>query len=129
MHNKNNKRKVIDLRKATDPDDNTYICEYCDLRLIPYFDVSGERITTGKLFQCGKCGLIKDTSYSDLKRPELLTSKGDNINLAITHVRAETKGKPKQFDIDPGDDLMYKGMGFHIVKTKITVDGRILRND
>jgi len=122
-------RKVIDLRKITDPDDNTYICEYCDVRLIPYFDVKGERITRGKLFQCGKCGQIKDTSYNNLKRPEQLTARGDNLNLFITHLRQPQPQKPKKFDIDPGDDLMYKGMGFHIVRTRITVNGKILRDD
>ena len=123
------KRKVIDLRKLTDPDDNTFICEYCDCRLIPYFDTKGERLTTGKLFQCGKCGQIKDTSYNNLKRPEELTSKGDNLNLSITHLRQPVKPKPKQFDIDPGDDLMYRAQGFHIVRTRITVNGKIVRDD
>lgn len=130
-----NKRKVIDLRKALDPDNDIYICEDCDCRLIPYFDKKGEYLTApgGKLFQCGKCGQIKDTSGGkfDIKRPEQLTTRGDNQNnLFITHWRQPAKPKPKQFDIDPGDDAMYKGMGFHIVKTRITSgDGRILRYD
>lgn len=124
------KRRVIDLRKATSPDDDTYICEYCDIRLIPYFDINHERITTGKLFQCGRCGIIKDTSYNDLKRPELLQAKGDNMNLFITHVRQTANmGKPKPFDPEPGNDELLKGQGFHVVKTRITVGGKILRND
>lgn len=130
------KHKVIDFRKALDPDNDIYICEHCDCRLIPYFDIKGERLTApgGKLFQCGKCGQIKDTSgvgKYDIKRPEQLTSRGDNAdNLFITHWRQPPTAKPKQFDIDPGDDQMYKGMGFHIVRTHIVSgDGRTLRND
>ena len=125
------KRKVIDLRKATDPDNDIYICEYCDCRLIPYFDVKGEHITRGKLFQCGKCGQIKDTAAKhNIKREEELTTKGDNANnLFITHFRQSPKPKPEKFDIDKGDDLMYKGMGMHIVRTRITVGGKIVRDD
>lgn len=133
--NDKDKHKVIDLRKALDPDDNIYICEHCDCRLIPYFDKKGEYLTApgGKLFQCGRCGQIKDTSgvgKYDMKRPEQLTSRGDNAsNLFITHFRQPAKPKPKQFDIDPGDDLAYKAMGFHIVRTRISVGGKILRDD
>lgn len=129
MPKNTSKRKIIDLRKATEPDDGNYICEYCDTRLMPYFDVKGERLTSGKLFQCGKCGLIKDTSFNDLKRPEILTARGDNLNLFINHARPNNKGKPKPFDIDEGDDIQLKAAGFHIVKTRITVGGRVLRND
>lgn len=133
--NKANKRKVIDFRALTDPDDNTYICEHCDVRLIPYFDVKGQYLTApgGKLFQCGKCGQIKDTSGQgkyDMKHPETLTSRGDtNQNLFITHWRQPQRQQPKQFDIDPGDDLQLKAQGFHIVRTRITVNGKILRDD
>ena len=129
------KHKVIDFRSLTDPDDNTYICEHCDVRLIPYFDVKGQYLTApgGKLFQCGKCGQIKDTSGQgklDMKHPEILTTRGDNANnLFITHWRQPQPTKPKPFDIDPGDDLMLKGMGFHIVRTRITLNGKILRDD
>ena len=129
------KHKVIDLRKLTDPDDNTFICEHCDCRLIPYFDIKGEYLTAsgGKLFQCGKCGQIKDTSNQgiyNMKRPEQLTTRGDTANnLFITHWRQPTRPTPKPFDIDPGDDLAYKAMGFHIVRTRITLNGKILRDD
>ena len=129
------KHKVIDFRKALEADDDIFICEHCDCRLIPYFDVKGAYITApgGKLFQCGKCGQIKDTSgqgIKDMKHPEQLTTRGDNTNnLFITHWRQPTKPGIKPFDIDPGDDQMYKGMGFHIVRTRITVNGKILRDD
>lgn len=123
------KHKIIDLRKATEPDNDIYICEYCDCRLIPYLDINGERLTTGKLFQCGKCGQIKDTSYNDLKRPEQLTARGDNANIFINHIRQPQKPTKPKFDIDPGDDIMLKGQGFHIVRTRITVNGKIVRDD
>ena len=134
-NNKDNRHKVIDLRKITDPDDTTFICEYCDCRLIPYFDIKGEYITApgGKLFQCGKCGQIKDTSGENIhsmKRPEQLTTRGDTANnLFITHWRQPQRQQAKPFDIDPGDDQMYKGMGFHIVRTRISVAGKIVRDD
>ena len=133
--NDKTRHKVIDLRKLTDLDDNTFICEYCDCQLIPYFDVKGQYLTApgGKLFQCGKCGQIKDTSGQgilDMKRPEQLTTRGDNFNnLFITHWRKPSKPAPKQFDIEPGDDAQLKAQGFHIVRTRITVNGKILRDD
>jgi|SRR5689334_726552 hypothetical protein len=127
---KNKERhKIIDLRKAIDPDNDIYICEHCDVRLIPYFDIKGERLTRGKLFQCGRCGQIKDTTSHDLQKPESLTSRGDNMNVYFNVVRHDNPVKPKPFDIDPGDDLMYKGQGFHIVRTRITVNGKIVRDD
>lgn len=123
-------RKVIDLRKATEADDDTYICEDCDIPLIPYYDIKGERLTRGKLYQCGRCGIIKDTTADNLKRPEQLTARGDNLNVFFNQPRSTTnKGKPEPFDIDKGDDLMLKAQGFHIVKTRITVGGKIVRND
>ena len=128
------KHKVIDLRKALEADDDTFICEHCDCRLIPYFDVKGEYITApgGKLFQCGKCGQIKDTSgvgKYNMKHPEILTSRGDNAQMFITHWRQPQRQQPKPFDIDPGDDATLKGQGFHIVRTRITINGKILRDD
>jgi len=129
------KRKVIDFRTALNPDDDIYICENCDCRLIPYFDIQNKYITApgGKLFQCGKCGQIKDTSglgIYNMKHPEQLTTRGDNSqNLFITHWRQPTKQTPKSFDIDPGDDQQLKAQGFHIVRTRITVNGKILRDD
>lgn len=124
------KHKLIDLRKLTDPDDNTYICEYDDVRLIPYFDTKGERITRGKLFQCPRCGQIKDTEMDNLKKPELLIAKGETQPVNMVHLRQSQPQPHQPFDIDSGDDQMYKGMGFHIVKTRImSGDGRILRND
>lgn len=128
------KHKVIDLRKALDPDNDIYICEDCDCRLIPYFDKKGEYLTTpgGKLFQCGKCGQIKDTSgvgKFDIKHPEQLITRGDNQSFFITHWRQpQPTTKPKQFDIDPGDDLQLKASGFHIIRTRITAGGKVLRD-
>jgi hypothetical protein len=126
-----NKRKVIDLRKATEADDGIYICEDCDIQLIPYYDIKGERLTRGKLYQCGRCGIIKDTSGDNLKRPEQLTARGDNLNIFFNQPRSTStnKGKQEPYDLDKGDDLMLKGQGFHIVKTRITVGGKIVRND
>jgi len=132
MTTKPQTRKVVDLRKATEPDDLTtpFICEYCDIKLIPYFDIKKEFITTGKLYQCGKCGQIKDTAAKyNMKRQEELTTKGDNSNVFITHFRQPPKPKKEKFDIDKGDDLMYKGMGMHIVRTRITLGGKVLRDD
>jgi hypothetical protein len=125
-------RKLIDLRKATEPDDatTTFICEYCDVKLIPYFDIKHEFITSGKLYQCGRCGQIKDTTARyDMKRQEELTTKGDNNNVFVTHLRQSPNPRKPKFDIDKGDDLMYKGMGMHIVRTRITVGGKIVRDD
>lgn len=133
---KDKQHKIIDLRSlTTNPDNDIYICEHCDCRLIPYFDVKGKYLTApnGKLFQCGKCGQMKDTSNQgihNIKRPEQLTSRGDNNNnIFITHWRQPQPKRPEPFDIDKGDDLMLKGMGFHIVRTRITVNGKILRDD
>jgi len=125
------KRKVIDLRKATEPDDGIYICEDCDIQLIPYYDIKGERLTRGSLYQCGRCGIIKDTAGDNLKRPERLTARGDNLNIFFNQPRSApaNKGKPEPYDLDKGDDLMLKGQGFHIVKTRITVGGKIVRNE
>lgn len=124
------KRKVIDLRKATEADDGIYICEDCDIQLIPYYDIKGERLTRGKLFQCGRCGIIKDTAGDDLKHPERLTARGDNLDIFFNQPRStKQKGKPEPFDLDKGDDLMLKGQGFHIVRTRITVGGKVLRDD
>lgn len=124
------KHKIIDLRKLTDPDDNTYICEFCDVRLIPYFDIKGERLTRGKLFQCGKCGLIKDTAMDNLQRPEQLTSKGDNQAIFFKQIRQPQAVKPKPFDVEEDENLFLIGQNFHVIKTRITSgDGRILRND
>lgn len=124
------KRKVIDLRKATEPGSDIYICEHCDCRLIPYFDIKGERLTRGKLFQCGRCGEIKDTEMDNLQRPELLTSRGDTNNaIFLTNIRQPQPTKPKPFDVENEDDML-RFHGFHIVKTRITSgDGRILRHD
>lgn len=124
-------KKLIDLRKVTDPDNDIYICEYCDCRLIPYFDIKGERLTRGKLFQCGKCGLIKDTEMDNLQKPEALTSKGDTQDIFIQHWRqsANTKHKPAIIDPEPGNDDMLKAQGFHVVRTRVTVGGKILRDD
>lgn len=129
------KHKVIDFRSVTEQSDDNYICEHCDVRLIPYFDIKGDRLVApgGKLYQCGKCGQIKDTSgqgIHDMKHPEILTTRGDQANnLFITHWRQPQPTKPEPFDIDKGDDQMYKGMGFHIVRTRITINGKILRDD
>lgn len=124
------KRKVVDLRKATEPDNDIFICEHCDCRLIPYYDIKGERLTRGKLFQCGRCGEIKDTEMDNLQRPEALTSRGDiNQSVFFTNFRQLTQSNAKKFDVE-NEELLLKGQGFHVVKTKITSgDGRILRND
>lgn len=127
---KDKKRKLIDLRKATDQSDNgIYICEYCDIRLIPYHDIEGKRLTRGKLWQCGKCGQIKDTAMDNLQHPEGLTARGDNQQIFLINARQPARPKPKQFDIDPGDDLTYKDMGMHITHTRITVGGKVVRDD
>ena len=126
----NPKRKVIDLRKATEPDDDKYVCEYDDIRLIPYFDLKGDRVTRGKLFICPKCGIIKDTELDNLKHPEQLKSKGDFVEYYIHHARQQIKKKLHETDPEPGNDEMLKAAGFHVVKTRITSgDGRILRSD
>lgn len=128
---KKKKIKVIDLRKLTDPDNDVYICEQDNVRLIPYHDTEGKYLTRGKLFQCGRCGQIKDTERADLQRPETLIARGDtNQNFFFKNWRQESTTKPKQFDIEPGDDLQLQAQGFHITRTRITSgDGKILRDD
>jgi transcription elongation factor Elf1 len=125
------KRKVVDLRKATDPDDNIFICEHCDIRLIPYNDIKGERLTRGKLWQCGRCGQIKDTEMDNLQHPETLTSRGDtNQNVFLKQLRQPQGPKHKPYDPEPNDEANLKAQGFHIIKTRITSgDGKILRYD
>ena len=133
--NTNNKKndKITDLTKATDPQSDIYICEYDDVQLIPYYDIKGERLTTGKLFQCPTCGIIKDTSFSDLKRPEQIISKAQENRFFMEniHVPESQLSRPRHepYNIHPADDDMLKGMGGHIVHTRIEVKGRIVRND
>lgn len=127
---KDNKRKLIDLRKATDYYNEVYICEHCDIRLIPYHDIEGTRLTRGKLWQCGRCGQIKDTEMDSLQHPEQLVSRGDNQTIFFKHIRQSDKPKPKPYDPEPNDLAYTKEAGFHIEKTRITSgDGRILRYD
>lgn len=131
LEQKKKKVKVIDLRKATEPEDGIYICEHDDTRLIPYHDIEGKRLTRGKLFQCGKCGQIKDTSMNDLQRPESLVTRGDEQSTFFTMFRQPpTNTKPKPYDPEPMMDQIMKGDGFHIVRTKVVSgDGKVLRDD
>ena len=128
---KKKKVKVIDLRKVTDPDTDIYICENCDVRLIPYIDKEGKRLTRGKLFQCGRCGQIKDTAMDNLQHPEALTTRGDiNQNVFFTHFRQQQSIKPKPYDPEPMSDEIMKGQGFHIIRTRVVAgDGKVLRDD
>jgi DNA-directed RNA polymerase subunit M/transcription elongation factor TFIIS len=131
LESKKKKVKVIDLRKATDPETDVYICEHCDIRLIPYIDTKGERLTRGKLFQCGRCGQIKDTAMDNIQHPEALTSRGDtNQNIFFTHFRQPQPQKSKPYDPEPMNDEIFKGQGFHIVRTRVVAgDGKVLRDD
>lgn len=130
LQHKQNRIKVIDLRNATQPSE-IYECEYCNTRLIPYHDVEGKRLTRGKLWQCGRCGQIKDTAMDNLQHPATLTSRGDNNdNIFFKQIRQQSITKKDRIDFDKGDDLMYKGQGFTIMRTRIVSgDGRVLRDD
>lgn len=132
LNQKKSKIKVIDFRKATDLDNDIYTCENCDIRLIPYHDIEGKRLTRGKLFQCGKCGQIKDTSMDNLQHPSALVSRGDEQSAFFTMFRqpSPVKQKQQQYDPEPSEDKFMTGNGFHIVRTRIiSGDGRVLRDD
>lgn len=131
LNQKKSKIKVIDLRKATEPNNDIYICENDDTRLIPYHDIEGKRLTRGKLFQCGRCGQIKDTSMNDLQHPETLVTRGDEQSTFFTMFRQPpTTTKQPPYDPEPEWDKIATGNGFHIVRTKVmSGDGRVLRDD
>lgn len=131
LQHKENKIRITDLRKFTDASSSeAYICEHCDIRLIPYHDIKGERLTRGKLWQCGKCGQIKDTAMDNLQHPEALTSRGDNQDFIFKQFRQPQPTKQKPYDPEPMNDEIMKGQGFHIIRTRVVSgDGKVLRDD
>ena len=119
------KEKILDLYQFTKQKED-YICEYCEIPMLEYHDIKGERITTGQLFQCGKCGIILDTSMDKIKRPVSLTTNALGIP-TLENIPFDIKPKKKkQFDIDPQHDEWIKAQGGKIVHSRIVVDGRVV---
>jgi len=126
---------ITDLTDLGLDSNEIYICDNEEpgenIRLVPYYDVSGKRLTRGKLWQCPRCGLVKDTEMDNLQRPEIVVNKAKANRFVF-----ESLGTPQLYrsphqpvDVDPQDDEAIKSMGGHILHTKIQIHGKTVRND
>src|SRR5215831_18333169 len=129
----NNSSKFTDLTGLTDIDSEVYICDNEEpgdnIRLVPYHDIKGERLTRGKLWQCPKCGIIKDTEMDNLQRPEIIINKARENRFLF-----ENLGMPQlyqapyePYNIEPADDQAIEAMGGQIKHTHIEIGGKVIR--
>ena len=129
--------RITDLSKLGDQfaDNEVYICDNepvgDDVRLVPYYDVKGERLTRGKLWQCPRCGIIKDTEMDNLQRPEIIVPKAQDNRFFIENIDIPQlyRSPHTRFDIDPADDDAIRAAGGYITHTRIEINGRTIRND
>jgi DNA-directed RNA polymerase subunit M/transcription elongation factor TFIIS len=127
--------RITDLTGFTsiDPDDQVLYCFECSIALLPYEDIDGKHLTRGKLFYCGRCGNITDTEAGQLKYGETFTSEATKAqNAEVMFETIPTLPEPEkheQFNIEADEEEALKEHGAKILKTRITVGGRVVRDD
>jgi hypothetical protein len=133
------------------PYEDLVLCVACDVGMIKSFNdiisPDNNRVLVKKgQYYCRQCGVIQEddtntntnivattiTKKLETTGPRIQQKKPSD-NVLFKSIRYDDNNNNtgyKSFDIDPGDDEMYKAQGFHIVSTKITGgDGRVLRRD
>jgi hypothetical protein len=130
MQGENDSHDITDLTNIQD-EEPVYICDHCEIPLIPYLDIEGTRHTKGELLQCGQCGIIKDTEMDQLKRGESLSSKASAGGPMFESIeidqspRARSRGE--EFDFDKLEDEQIESEGGTILHKRVTsADGRVL---
>jgi hypothetical protein len=134
----NDSHDILDLTDIQD-EEPTYVCDHCEIPMLPYLDIEGTRHTRGELWQCGSCGIIKDTEMDQLKHGESLSSKASAGGPMFESIeidqspKSTSRGRGEEFDFDRLEDEQIESEGGTILHKRVTsADGRVLldkRND